>query len=69
MTKMIDAAGRNTFNWLYNSYYRKLERTLSTRPAPTCSPTASTRRSGVDRCQQAADEIAKDASITKYKRV
>ena len=28
VTKMIEAAGKNTFNWLYSSYYRKLERNL-----------------------------------------
>jgi N-acetylglucosamine transport system substrate-binding protein len=69
VTRMIDAAGKNTFTWLYNSYYRKLERTLVD---AACADLFSKRINAaqwVDRCQQAADEIAKDPAIKKYKRV
>lgn len=68
VTKLIDAAGPNTFTWLYNSYYRKLERTLVD---AACADLFSKRINSaqwVDKCQQAADGIAKDASIKKYKR-
>ena len=27
-TRLLDAAGSNAFNWIYRSYYRKLERNL-----------------------------------------
>jgi N-acetylglucosamine transport system substrate-binding protein len=68
VTKMIDAAGKNTFNWLYNSYYRKLERQLVDAACADMFTKRINAAQFIDRCQQAADEIAKDSSIKKYKR-
>jgi N-acetylglucosamine transport system substrate-binding protein len=69
VTKMIDAGGPDTFNWLYNSFYRKLERTLVNAACADMFAKRITAAQFVDRCQQAADSIAKDSSIKKYKRV
>jgi N-acetylglucosamine transport system substrate-binding protein len=68
VTKALDAAGRDTFNWVYNTYYRKLERNLVDAACGDLFTKRINAAQWVDRCQQAADEIAKDTSITKYKR-
>ena len=68
VTKMIDAAGKNTFNWVYNAYYRKLERNLVDAACADLFTKRINAAEFIDRCQQAADEIAKDSSIKKYKR-
>ncbi|MFG1607728.1 N-acetylglucosamine/diacetylchitobiose ABC transporter substrate-binding protein [Actinoplanes sp. NPDC049265] len=69
VTKMIDTAGpANTFNWLYNSFYRKLERELVNAACADLFAKRITAAEWVGRCQQAADSIAKDSSIKKYKR-
>ncbi|NMO53286.1 carbohydrate ABC transporter, N-acetylglucosamine/diacetylchitobiose-binding protein [Actinoplanes sp. TBRC 11911] len=69
VTKMIGAAGPDTFNWLYNSFYRKLERQLVNAACADMFAKRINASQWVDRCQQAADSIAKDSSIKKYKRV
>jgi N-acetylglucosamine transport system substrate-binding protein len=69
VTKMIDAGGQNTFNWLYNSFYRKLERTLVDAACADMFAGRINAAQWADKCQQAADSIAKDSSIKKYKRV
>jgi N-acetylglucosamine transport system substrate-binding protein len=67
--KMIDAAdASDTFTWLYSSYYRKLERTLVDAACADMFAKRITAAQWVDQCQKAADEIAKDPSIKKYKR-
>jgi N-acetylglucosamine transport system substrate-binding protein len=68
VTKMIDAGGAGTFTWLYNSYYRKLERSLVDAACADLFSKRITAAQWIDRCQRAADEIAKDTSIKKYKR-
>jgi N-acetylglucosamine transport system substrate-binding protein len=68
VSKAIDASGGDTFNWIYNSYYRKLERTLVDAACGDLFTKRITPAEFVNRCQQGADEIAKDDTIKKYKR-
>ena len=69
VTRMIDTAGdSNTFNWLYNAYYRKLERELVNAACADLFAKRITAAEWVDQCQKAADSIAQDSSIKKYKR-
>jgi N-acetylglucosamine transport system substrate-binding protein len=68
VTRAIDASGGDTFNWIYNSYYRKLERTLVDAACGDLFTKRITPAEFVNRCQQGADEIAKDDTIKKYKR-
>jgi N-acetylglucosamine transport system substrate-binding protein len=68
VTKMIEAGGSNIFNWLYNSYYRKLERELVNAACADLFAKRITAAEWVNRCQQGADSIAKDSSIKKYQR-
>jgi N-acetylglucosamine transport system substrate-binding protein len=68
VTRALDAAGRNAFNWVYNTYYRKLERNLVDAACGDLFTKRIDAAQWVDRCQQAADEIAKDPAIKKYKR-
>ena len=65
---MIDAGGSETFTWLYSSYYRKLERSLVDAACADLFTKRINAAQWVDQCQRAADEIAKDPSIKKYKR-
>ncbi|MEU8301412.1 N-acetylglucosamine/diacetylchitobiose ABC transporter substrate-binding protein [Micromonospora sp. NPDC048909] len=68
VVKGLDASGSNGFNWVYNNYYRKLERELVD---AACGEFFSGRigpAEFLDRCQQGADSIAQDSSIKKYKR-
>jgi N-acetylglucosamine transport system substrate-binding protein len=68
VTKALDASGKNTFNWIYGSYYHKLERELVDAACGDLMTKRITPAEFVNRCQQGADEIAKDNTITKYKR-
>jgi N-acetylglucosamine transport system substrate-binding protein len=68
VTKLLDAAGRNNFTWVYQLYYRKLERNLVDAACGDLLTKRINAAQFVDRCQQAADEIARDTSIKKYKR-
>ncbi|MFC0504757.1 N-acetylglucosamine/diacetylchitobiose ABC transporter substrate-binding protein [Micromonospora costi] len=68
VVKALDASGSNGFNWVYNNYYRKLERELVD---AACGEFFSGRTSPadfLDQCQKGADSIAQDSSIKKYKR-
>ncbi|GIJ80598.1 N-acetylglucosamine transport system substrate-binding protein [Micromonospora phaseoli] len=68
VVKALDASGANGFNWVYNNYYRKLERNLVD---AACGEFFSGRvgpAEFLDQCQKGADSIAQDSSITKYKR-
>jgi N-acetylglucosamine transport system substrate-binding protein len=69
VTKMIDAAGANTFTWLYSSYYRKLEREPVDAATADLMAKRITAVQWTEKCQQAADQFAKDPSVKKYKRV
>jgi N-acetylglucosamine transport system substrate-binding protein len=68
VTRMADAARGGMFTWLFPSYYRKLERTLVDAACADLFARRITAAQWVDRCQQAADTIARDSSIKKYKR-
>ncbi|MFI7541851.1 N-acetylglucosamine/diacetylchitobiose ABC transporter substrate-binding protein [Actinoplanes sp. NPDC049599] len=68
VTRMMKAAGADTFTWLYSSYYRKLERSLVDAACADLFTRRITAAQWADRCQRAADEIARDPSIKKYKR-
>ncbi|MEU4678319.1 N-acetylglucosamine/diacetylchitobiose ABC transporter substrate-binding protein [Micromonospora sp. NPDC023737] len=68
VVKALDASGSNGFNWVYNNYYRKLERELID---AACGEFFSGRigpAEFLDQCQRGADSIAQDSSIKKYKR-
>ena len=68
VVKALDASGSNGFNWVYNNYYRKLERELVD---AACGEFFSGRigpAEFLDQCQKGADTIAQDSSIKKYKR-
>ena len=69
VTRMVQAGGPATFTWLYSSYYRKLERYLVDAACADLLAKRINAAQWVDRCQQAADSIAKDPSVKKYKRV
>jgi N-acetylglucosamine transport system substrate-binding protein len=69
VTKMISGAGKNTFNWLYSTYYRKLERNLVNAAAADLFAKRINSAQFVEQCQKGADEIAKDDTIKKFKRV
>ncbi|MFC0530750.1 N-acetylglucosamine/diacetylchitobiose ABC transporter substrate-binding protein [Phytohabitans kaempferiae] len=68
VVKALDASGANGFNWVYNNYYRKLERELVD---AACGEFFSGRigpAEFLDQCQKGADMIAQDSSLKKYKR-
>jgi N-acetylglucosamine transport system substrate-binding protein len=69
VTKLVQAGGPDTFTWLYSSYYRKLERFLVDAACADLFAKRITAAQWVDRCQRAADSIAGDPSVKKYKRV
>ncbi|MDQ7904314.1 N-acetylglucosamine/diacetylchitobiose ABC transporter substrate-binding protein [Phytohabitans sp. ZYX-F-186] len=68
VVKALDASGANGFNWVYNNYYRKLERELVD---AACGEFFSGRigpTEFLEQCQKGADMIAQDSSLKKYKR-
>jgi N-acetylglucosamine transport system substrate-binding protein len=67
-TKALKASGDKTVNWVYNSYYRKLERTLVDAACGDLMTKRINPAQFVEQCQRGADEIARDSSIKKYKR-
>jgi N-acetylglucosamine transport system substrate-binding protein len=68
VNKAIQASGDATFNWVYNSFYRKLERNLVDAACGDLFTKRITPAEFVNRCQAGADEIAKDDTIKKYRR-
>ncbi|MEV0570310.1 N-acetylglucosamine/diacetylchitobiose ABC transporter substrate-binding protein [Dactylosporangium sp. NPDC050588] len=68
VTKALKASGDKGFNWVYNSFYRKLERNLVDAACGDLFTNRINAQQFVEACQKGADEIAKDTSITKYKR-
>ena len=68
VSKALDTAGDNGFNWVYNNYYRKLERNLVDAACGEFFSGRTTPAEFLAACQKGADEIAADTSITKYER-
>ncbi|MCW3840662.1 N-acetylglucosamine/diacetylchitobiose ABC transporter substrate-binding protein [Micromonospora yasonensis] len=68
VVKALEASGSNGFNWVYNNYYRKLERELVDAACGEFFSGRSTPAEFLDACQKGADSIAQDSSIKKYKR-
>ncbi|MFE9690768.1 N-acetylglucosamine/diacetylchitobiose ABC transporter substrate-binding protein [Micromonospora sp. NPDC005806] len=68
VVKALEASGSNGFNWVYNNYYRKLERELVDAACGEFFSGRSTPAAFLDACQKGADSIAQDSSIKKYKR-
>jgi N-acetylglucosamine transport system substrate-binding protein len=68
VTKALQASGDKGFNWVFNSFYRKLERNLVDAACGDLLTKRINPTQFVDQCQRGADEIAKDTSIKKYKR-
>ncbi|HET8660437.1 MAG TPA: N-acetylglucosamine/diacetylchitobiose ABC transporter substrate-binding protein [Micromonosporaceae bacterium] len=66
--KALAASGSNGFNWVYQLYYRKLERNLVDAACGQFFSGAIGPAEFLDQCQKGADQIASDASIKKYKR-
>jgi N-acetylglucosamine transport system substrate-binding protein len=69
VTRALKASGDKGFNWVYNSYYRKLERNLVDAACGDLFTNRINPSEFVGQCQKAADEIARDSSIKKYRRV
>ncbi|WP_430784147.1 N-acetylglucosamine/diacetylchitobiose ABC transporter substrate-binding protein [Actinoplanes sp. G11-F43] len=68
VTELIEASDGGAFTWLYNSYYRKLERE---RVDGACAELFAKRINAAQWCdtvQKSADEFARDPAIKKYKR-
>ena len=66
--KVLKASGDKGFNWVYPTYYRKLERNLVD---AACGEFFSGRigpAEFLDKCQKGADEITNDPAFKKYKR-
>jgi N-acetylglucosamine transport system substrate-binding protein len=68
VTRALKASGDKGFNWVYNSYYRKLERNLVDAACGDLFTKRINAAQFLDQCQRGADEIARDSSIKKYKR-
>jgi N-acetylglucosamine transport system substrate-binding protein len=68
VARALKTSGDKGFNWVYNSYYRKLERNLVDAACGDLFTRRINAAQFVEQCQKAADEIARDNSITKYKR-
>ncbi|WP_262286165.1 N-acetylglucosamine/diacetylchitobiose ABC transporter substrate-binding protein [Micromonospora sp. MA102] len=68
VVKALETSGSNGFNWVYNNYYRKLERELVDAACGEFFSGRSTPAAFLDACQKGADSIAQDSSIKKYKR-
>ncbi|MDG4788458.1 N-acetylglucosamine/diacetylchitobiose ABC transporter substrate-binding protein [Micromonospora sp. WMMD1102] len=68
VVKALDASGANGFNWVYNNFYRKLERELVDAACGEFFGGRATPAEFLDQCQRGADQIAADSSIKKYKR-
>lgn len=68
VVKALDVSGSNGFNWVYNNYYRKLERELVDAACGEFFSGRSNPTAFLDACQKGADTIAQDSSIKKYKR-
>ena len=68
VVKALEASGSNGFNWVYNNYYRKLERELVDAACGEFFSGRTTPAEFLDACQKGADSIAQDSSIKKYKR-
>jgi N-acetylglucosamine transport system substrate-binding protein len=65
---VLKASGDKGFNWVYPTYYRKLERNLVD---AACGEFFSGRigpQEFLDKCEKGAEEIRNDASFKKYKR-
>jgi N-acetylglucosamine transport system substrate-binding protein len=65
---MLDVARGNTFTWLYSTYYRKLERERVNAATTDLLTRRINAAQWTDRCQQAADQFARDPAVKKYKR-
>jgi N-acetylglucosamine transport system substrate-binding protein len=68
VTKALAASGSNGFNWVYQAYYRKLERNLVDAACGEFFGGRIGPEEFLNQCQKGADSIASDTSITKYKR-
>jgi N-acetylglucosamine transport system substrate-binding protein len=68
VTKLLEAPGARSFNWMYGLRYRMLERKLVDAACGELFTKRINAAQFVNRCQQAADEIAKDPTIMKFRR-
>ena len=68
VVKALAASGANGFNWVYQNFYRKLEREFIDAACGDLLTMRINPSQFVDQCQRGADQIAQDSSITKYKR-
>lgn len=66
--KALKDSGDKGFNWIYQVYYRKLERNLVDAACGEFFSGRSTPAAFLAACQKGADEIAKDTTFKKYKR-
>jgi N-acetylglucosamine transport system substrate-binding protein len=66
--QVLKDSGDNGFNWIYQIYYRKLERELVDAACGDFFGGRSTPDAFLKACQKGADAIASDSTIKKYKR-
>jgi N-acetylglucosamine transport system substrate-binding protein len=66
--KALADSGSNGFNWVYNVYYRKLERELVDAACGEFFSGRTTPAEFLAACQKGADLIAADTTFKKYKR-
>ena len=68
VTAMIEASRGGAFTWMYNSYYRKLERERIDSACAELFARRITAAQWCDKVQKSADEFAADPAIKKYRR-
>jgi N-acetylglucosamine transport system substrate-binding protein len=66
--KALKDSGDKGFNWIYQVYYKRLERNLVDAACGEFFSGRSTPAEFLAACQKGADEIAKDTTFKKYKR-
>ena len=64
---VVKAAGSNTLNWSFGTWYAKMETNIENATGALLSGKIKPDE-WMTRCQKAADDTAKDSSIKKYKR-
>ncbi|RZU53741.1 N-acetylglucosamine transport system substrate-binding protein [Krasilnikovia cinnamomea] len=68
VTRVLAASGAHTFNFRYGQFYRRLERDLIDAACGEFFAGRLDTAGFTSRCQRAADEIARDDSVKKYRR-
>jgi N-acetylglucosamine transport system substrate-binding protein len=65
---VVKAAGNNLMNWKFNDWYAALEKAWEANIADVMSGGLKRPADFATRMQAAADGVARDSSITKFRR-